>query len=101
MCQRETACGDHTSARPHNPARGRQLIAAARVLVVCFVMPDGRKLATALRTPRGADMATGGAWYKAAACSAARAICWLLAFWTFLWSCFLLMEYVSGPSPHR
>ena len=43
-------------------------------------------------------MATGGAWYKAAACSAARAILWLLAFWTFLWSCFLLMQYVSRPS---
>ena len=33
---------------------------------------------------------------KAAACSAARAALWLLAFWTFVWSCFLLMEYVSG-----
>jgi hypothetical protein len=33
---------------------------------------------------------------KAAACTAARAALWLLAFWTFVWSCFLLMEYVSG-----
>ncbi len=23
-------------------------------------------------------------------------MCWLLAFWTFLWSCFLLMQYVSS-----
>lgn len=30
---------------------------------------------------------------KAAACTAARAALWLLAFWTFVWSCFLLMEY--------
>lgn len=40
-------------------------------------------------------MAAGTAM-KAAACSAARAALWLLAFWTFVWSCFLLMEYVSG-----
>ena len=33
---------------------------------------------------------------KAAACSAARAALWLLAFWTFVWSCFLLMQYVSA-----
>jgi hypothetical protein len=40
-------------------------------------------------------MAAGTAM-KAAACSAARAALWLLAFWTFVWSCFLLMQYVSG-----
>ena len=40
-------------------------------------------------------MAAGTAM-KAAACSAARAALWLLAFWTFVWSCFLLMQYVSA-----